>query len=63
MPTNRRPISRVVSYRLSFWEKLSLEYGEADHRPGFRSDDEAPRPTGVRCDGPGLPTTQWLGAS
>ena len=40
MPTNRKPISRAVRYRLSFWEKLSLEYGEADHRPGFRSDDE-----------------------
>jgi len=38
MPTNRRPISRAVRYRLSFWEKLSLEYGEADHRPGFRDD-------------------------
>jgi hypothetical protein len=38
MPTNRRPISRAVRYRLSFWEKLSLEYGEAHHRPGFGDD-------------------------
>jgi len=40
MPTNRKPISRAVRYRLSFWEKLSLEFGEAEHRPGFRSDAE-----------------------
>jgi len=40
MPTDRKPISRHLRHRLTGWEELSLEYGEARyHRPGFRDDD------------------------
>ena len=39
MPTDRKPISRHLRHRLSGWEQLSLEYGEANHRPGFRDED------------------------
>ena len=40
MPTNRRPLRRPLRGHLTLWQKLSLEYGEADHRPGFPSDAE-----------------------
>ena len=40
MPTERIPVSRHPRHRLSWWQELSLEYGEAPyHRPGFRDDD------------------------
>jgi hypothetical protein len=40
MPTDRKPISRHLRHRLTGWEELSLEYGEARyHRPGFGDDD------------------------
>jgi hypothetical protein len=40
VPTNRRPRRRPLRGHLTLWEKLSLEYGEANHRPGFPSDAE-----------------------
>jgi hypothetical protein len=40
MPTNRTPLYRHPRHRLSFFEELSLEYGEAAHRPTFASDTE-----------------------
>jgi hypothetical protein len=51
MPTERIPISRHLRHRLSHWEELSLEYGEAPyHRPGFR-DDDARRAAWIRHRG------------
>lgn len=40
MPTNRTPIYRHQSHRLSFSEEMDLEWGRDTNRPAFRSDNE-----------------------
>jgi hypothetical protein len=40
MPTNRTPLHRHPRHRLSFFEELSLEYGERANRPAFSTDSE-----------------------
>jgi hypothetical protein len=39
MPTARKPVSRALRHRLSFWEQLDLEYGPDERRPCFRADE------------------------